>query len=98
MHYRRGRPRPLAGIIEAIFRKRGLLVKYEEWQAVAKWEDVVGERIAAHATAERVVKGVLYVKTEDSIWNYELTQQKRLLIERLNRALGKEIIKDIRFK
>lgn len=62
------------------------------------WEAVAGEVIAAHARPEAFKDGLLIVKVAESAWAQQLQFQKKDLIRKVNKALGSELVKDIRFK
>lgn len=61
------------------------------------WDKTVGEKIAKISNAHFFKNGVLFIEVKNSSWMYELTCLKRDLAAKLNAALGKDIIKDIRF-
>ena len=63
-----------------------------------QWESLVGEHIAKAATAVRIAKGVLLVKVKSSTWRNELNLRKQEIISTLNRGLGQDVVKDIRFQ
>ena len=62
------------------------------------WPGAVGEVIAtqAHPTAER--DGVVTVTCSSSVWAQELTLMGPDLTGRLNRALGADIVRELRFR
>ncbi|MFA3783564.1 DUF721 domain-containing protein [Melioribacteraceae bacterium 4301-Me] len=47
--------------------------------------------------AVKVSRGILYIKTENSIWRSELSFKKNLMIEKINRYYNENIITSIRF-
>ena len=49
------------------------------------------------AVAVKVEKKVLFLRVENSVWKSELNLRKNLLIEKVNRFFGEEVIKSIRF-
>ena len=61
------------------------------------WNDVVGESVAKNAKPDRVEHGVLIVKVSSPTWRQELYFQKKEIIEKINQAIGKKVIRDIRF-
>jgi predicted nucleic acid-binding Zn ribbon protein len=69
-----------------------------EYEAVERWSEIVGEHIALNAEAAKIVKGVLTVRTTSAVWRNELHLCKAELIEKINSALGSEIVKDIKFR
>jgi predicted nucleic acid-binding Zn ribbon protein len=76
----------------------GIQRKLKEYDAVRFWSDIVGEHIAKATEPVRIQQGVLVVKVKTSAWRNELTLQKKMLVERLNAALGERVVKDIRFQ
>jgi predicted nucleic acid-binding Zn ribbon protein len=68
------------------------------WQAVGLWDEVVGERVAARARATSFREGTLYVSVENAVWMTELSYLRRQMAEELNRRLGAEVVREIRFQ
>lgn len=60
------------------------------------WDMAAGEAVAQAAapTAER--GGVLTVTCSAAVWAQELTLMSSRLIERLNQALGEELVRELR--
>lgn len=87
-------PRPfaaaLAGLTATIAPSTPLARVQEVWQAAA------GEAVsqAAQPTAER--SGILTVVCSAAVWAQELTLMSSQLIERLNSALGEELVHELR--
>ena len=61
------------------------------------WPKIVGKKIAENTTAQDVEHGVLIVRVASPIWAQELQFQKKEVLFKINSALGKNTIKDIRF-
>jgi predicted nucleic acid-binding Zn ribbon protein len=63
------------------------------------WDAVVGEQVG-NATQVLAVRGgdTLIVRAKNGVWANELTLLKRDIISRLNRALGGNVLADIRFE
>ena len=68
-----------------------------EREAVEKWKEVVGPQVAASTGAERVRDGILFVCCKSSMWSSELSFYKDDIVKRLNAAVGRNLITDIRF-
>lgn len=49
------------------------------------------------AQAVRVEKKTLFLKVENSVWKSELNLKKNLIVEKINRFFGDEVIKAIKF-
>ena len=77
--------------------KTGLDVGVNQQQAVNLWPPAVGKKIAENTTVQDVKHGVLIVRVESPIWAQELQFQKKEVLFKINKTLGKKTIKDIRF-
>jgi predicted nucleic acid-binding Zn ribbon protein len=77
--------------------KMGLDVGVNQEQAVNIWPTAVGEKIAENTTVQDVKHGVLFVRANSPVWAQELQFQKKEVLFKINSALGKKTIKDIRF-
>lgn len=75
----------------------GIKDKIEENFAIVYWDSVVGKEIAEKTEPFKVLKGSLFVKVADTVWRNELQYFKNEIIEKLNKKIGKKIIKDIKF-
>ena len=77
--------------------KTGLDVGVNQQQAVNLWATAVGKKIAENTTVQDVKHGVLVVRVDSPIWAQELQFQKKEVLFKINKTLGKKTIKDIRF-
>ena len=62
------------------------------------WDQAVGETVAQQAQPAFVRGGILFVKCSSSTWMQQLQFMKVTIREELNRLLGKEVVKEIRFQ
>src|SRR5207302_8947113 len=90
--------KPLGGVLNAEARRLKLDGSLREASAVVLWAEVVGEQIAAATEAERVRDGVLYVVARSHTWAFELTFHRDPIMKGLNARLGRNTIKEIRFR
>jgi predicted nucleic acid-binding Zn ribbon protein len=88
---------PVSGALSRLFGRLGIERGLLGWQAVEKWPGLVGPRIARHTHAVAFRDGVLQVEVEGSAWMHELTILRRDLVRAINRSLGSECVKDVRF-
>ena len=77
--------------------KTGLDVGVNQQQAVSLWPTAVGKKIAENTSIQDVKHGVLIVRVDSPVWAQELQFQKKEILFKINKSLGKKIIKDIRF-
>ncbi|MCE9626710.1 MAG: DUF721 domain-containing protein [Candidatus Eisenbacteria bacterium] len=87
----------LATILPELFKQLGLEEDARGWQAVTEWPAVAGERIAKHARAVSFRDGSLTVEVEGSAWMQELGFLERELVRKLNRHLGRDIVREVRW-
>ena len=73
--------------------RRGL----EEQEILSSWPEIVGPEIAKHSQALALRDGVLWVRTEGSVWAQELSLLKPRIRERLEKKGGEGSVRDVRF-
>jgi predicted nucleic acid-binding Zn ribbon protein len=87
----------VARVLSRVLRDLGLEQDVLGWRAVREWAQIVGPRVASHTRAIACRDGTLHVEVEGSAWMHELGFLKRNLIEQVNKALGGECVRDVRF-
>ncbi len=95
--FRRSSVSRIGGFLKSTLHDLGVQEKIIEQHAMSKWREVVGPQIAASSKPERVRDGVLFVTCKSSMWSNELSLHKQDILKRLNKAVNKEIIKEIHF-
>ena len=65
------------------------------WQV---WDEVVGEVIAQNAKPAAFKGKILIVHVSSSTWVHQLQFLKKEMITKLNKAFGKALIDDLKFK
>jgi len=70
----------------------------KEYQALNKWNQIVGEKIASVSEAKKVISGILYVNVKDHVWRQELKMLSGRLLEKYRELMGEDVIKEIKFK
>ena len=66
-------------------------------EAVGAWSEVVGDKIAEATEARGIYDGVLQVACRSNVWANEMTLLKPKLLRALQKAVGKDVVKDMRF-
>src|SRR5712692_9744759 len=72
----------------------GRLGEYGVWPI---WNEAVGDMIARNAQPEKIRQGTLFVKVSSPVWMQQLQYLKETIVEKINRELGKEVVKNIFF-
>lgn len=62
----------------------------------AKWEEIVGPRIAEHAQPTSLRQGVLRVRVSSPTWATELTYFAPEIVRRANASAGAEIVREVK--
>jgi len=83
--------------IQDLLENLGIERKIKEYDAVLRWNEVVGEKIASVTEAVKIEKGVLVVRVQNGPWRNELNLLKNDVIEKMNTVLGEKLVQEIRF-
>ncbi|MBS1654735.1 MAG: DUF721 domain-containing protein [Bacteroidetes bacterium] len=59
------------------------------------WEDIMGKTIARYTESIRIINNTLFITTPVAPLKQELVFQKVKIMQRVNEALGKQVIKEI---
>ena len=87
----------LSLVLSRLLQRLGLANELQGWRAVEDWAGIVGPRVARHTRAVGFEHDVLRVEVEGSAWMHELGYLKQELIKAVNRELGYDRVRDIRF-
>ena len=61
------------------------------------WDEIVEPKVRKNTEATKIESGTLTVKATNAVWRQELQLKKSEIIIKLNKKIGKDIVKDIRF-
>ncbi len=87
---------PIMPVIDKVSRGLGLTSRYDGWQVVARWPEIVGESIAAASKAERYDDGILYVKVKSDTWRMEIHMKIDSIMSEIKKLPYGKSIKEIR--
>lgn len=76
-------PEKISGLIDSILTQKGYMSACKEWDVVAKWNEIVGEKIASVTECTRIEDGRLYVKVFSSSWRNEIVYLKDEIIKKI---------------
>lgn len=88
----------LRDILPLTIKKLGLQKKYNAESAIHHWQEIVGEKIAAHASPVMVQRGILLVAVVSPVWGHHLSMMKADVLSKINHFIGEKLIDDIRFQ
>ena len=92
------KPAPLGTILQEAIAASKIDVDLSAYKLWQQWQDVVGPVIGENTRPEAIKGKLLLVNVSSSPWIQQLQFLKSELIEKLNQAMGIELIGDIRFK
>jgi predicted nucleic acid-binding Zn ribbon protein len=90
-------PEKIGGLIAGYLDHLGFAARLGKQEAVLRWSDIVGPRVAEETKALRIDGDTLVVKVNQAAWRQQLSFLKIELLAKLDLKLGKGCIKDIRF-
>jgi predicted nucleic acid-binding Zn ribbon protein len=96
----RGRsgPEHIGRVLDSFLRQQGLEETLRVNRAALDWDCVVGDAVSRHARGSHVEHGTLIVEVDSPAWMHRLQMQELELRTRINRHLGEETIRQIRFR
>ncbi len=92
------RPQNLSNVLSKMLKDLGLQETANRYEAITRWGEIVGPKVAAVTTPERVSHGTLDVKVASSVWKYELTMRKQEILQKIHQVTGSLDVKDIQWK
>jgi hypothetical protein len=84
-------------ILARALRKRHVPFRLEDRRLKEVWGRAVGPQISSQSRPEHLRREILLVKVANSVWMQQLHFLKEEIIGKVNSALGKPSVKDIRF-
>lgn len=85
-------------IVDNFLHHEQLDTQLDELRASALWQQVVGQGINRYTASRTVARGVLTVHITSAPLRNELMLMRSSIIERINAALGREVIREIVFR
>ena len=92
------KPDQLGNVLENALKASSLQIDLNLQRLWRQWDDLVGPAIAKNARPAAIKGKLLLVNVSSAPWMQQLQYLKDELVEKLNNAFDKEVVKDIRFK
>ncbi|MCK4591335.1 MAG: DUF721 domain-containing protein [Candidatus Latescibacteria bacterium] len=83
----------LTGLISEL----GIEKKLAETTVCQIWDEAVGNNLSQVTSVVSIKRGKLFVRVKTPTWRNELVFLKSEIISKLNRRVGKKVVKDIIF-
>lgn len=91
-------PQKLGDVLSVLIDRAGLTRGIDEARAIEAWDEVVNQPLRAVTEKVWVSNGVMHVKITSSTWRAELQFEKTAWCEKINRHIGKKVIRSIQFR
>ena len=85
-------------IIKKLMKNPKLSVKLDELDALAIWDEIMGEALLKYIIDRKIYKGILYAKLKSAPMRNELSYKKTEILQQINKRLGKLFLSDIVLK
>lgn len=86
----------IGDVLVAFLRENNLEKPLLERELVQRWPEIMGPAVAQLTRAIEMEDGLLRVKITSAALRATLFDERRQLIDRLNRAMGATVVRDIR--
>lgn len=90
-------PQSVADVLRDLLEETSLQSRIDELKAVDLWKDIVGKDIAEKTSKPFVRNGLMQVGVPNASLRNELHIQRSALRDLINKYIGKETIREIRF-
>ena len=95
---RRDNTNNIGQIIRKLMKNPKLADRLEELDALEVWKELIGTQLQNYITDAKMVKGNLLIKLKSAPLRNELAYKKTDLLNKINKRLGKTIVKEIILK
>jgi predicted nucleic acid-binding Zn ribbon protein len=95
---RTGKPQDIASVIRRFVSDSEMTSKLQRYSIFNHWEEIVGDGISSRTKPEKISRDILYISVTNSTWANELSMMSGQLLDKINRYIGTDSIKGLRFK
>ena len=89
-------PALLGEVVGRLVNDRGWEHQVEVGAVIGRWESIVGAEIAAHASPETFVEGVLVVRASSTSWATQLRLLANTLLTRIAQETGPDVVTELK--
>ncbi len=95
MAWRKGQADQIGNLLQRWIRKNGMEDQVQRYTLQARWEEVVGPRLAARTRPDNLYRGRLKVRVANSAWLNELTFMRDEIITRITAVFGRKVVREL---
>lgn len=94
---KRNNTESLSDVLQQVLKENKLDKKLYEFRLMRAWRETLGDYINKYTVHLEVKNKVLYVKLSSAALRSELFMNRTLLCQKLNDAVGQQVVTDIKF-
>lgn len=72
--------------------------KLQELDVIEMWDDIIGKNLKKYIIDASFSRKIITVKLNSSTLRNELSYKKKDIIQKINKKIGEDLVKDITFK
>jgi len=95
---KRVEPEAVGDVLRQTLQQQGMTGRLYEARAVSLWPSVVGEHIASMCGRPVMNNGLMTLYVRSAPLRQELSMSRTQLMHLINETLGREVVREIRFK
>ncbi|MCD6449661.1 MAG: DUF721 domain-containing protein [Thermotogaceae bacterium] len=88
----------ISKVLETLIERNKKFERLKVFPIVTAWKEIVGEKIAVKAQIHDFRNGELVIICSDPMWRMEIELRKDVLVEKMNRYIGKDVVKRIKIR
>lgn len=88
---------PLKDLVLQVLREQGLETPLNQKRLVDAWPEVAGPIVSRYTLNTYIYNQTLYVRLSNPALRSDLSMRRQELTEKLNAAVGEQVITDVRF-
>lgn len=92
----RRKVKPVNDIVAELLRTQGLETPLMQKRLIDSWDSVVGETVAQYTGSKFIKNQTLMVKITNPALRSDLNMMRTMLKDKLNAAVGSQVIADVR--
>jgi len=95
---RRNNINTIGQVIKKLIKNNKLSKRLDDLNVLDVWNNIMGKDLEKYVKSTKLVDDKLYIALRSSIVRNEISYKKTELIQRINKKLNKDVIKDIILK
>ncbi len=88
---------PIKETLSKVLKGYGRSGDLEAYKVYSLWDELVGQKIAQHATPVRIKDHVLFVEVDDPLWLSQMKYMKGDVLGKIDVRIKRGVLKDVKF-